>query len=102
MDELIPVVIGTVFGALIWSRTSGAIRPALLAATMLAIGAAATILSGEYAASWLYLLLDLAEAAAGLGFGVVILRWIREARIRRERSSRGLKAALILRHLRRD
>ena len=76
MDELIPVLITAVFGALIWSITGGRIRVLLLTATMVAIGVTATILSGEYAVSWLYLLPDIAEAAAGLACGVVILRWL--------------------------
>jgi len=74
MDELIPVLIAALFGALIWSSTSGRFRVLLLTATMVAIGVTATILSGEYAVSWLYLLPDIAEAAAGLACGVVILR----------------------------
>ena len=76
MDELIPVLIAAVFGALIWSSTRGRIRVLLLTATMVAIGVTATILSGEYAVSWLYLLPDIAEAAADLACGVVILRWL--------------------------
>jgi hypothetical protein len=91
MDELIPVFIAAVFGALIWSSTTGRIRVLLLTATMFAIGVTATILSGEFAVSWLYLLQDIAEAAAGLACGVVILRWLTATSLSERRRLYGAK-----------
>ncbi|MGA7317431.1 MAG: hypothetical protein WBX22_26065 [Silvibacterium sp.] len=91
MDELIPVFIAAVFGALIWSSTSGRMRVLLLTATMFAIGVTATILSGEFAVSWLYLLQDIAEAATGLACGVVILRWLTATSLSERRRLYGAK-----------
>ena len=39
-------------------------------------GSAATTFTGEIEESWLYLLQDLAEAAAGLALGFAIARWV--------------------------
>lgn len=72
MSELLPVVTCAVLGAVIWRRSRG---PSLLmhsVAAVLASGIVATALSGEYRASWIYLLVDLAEAAFGLALGYAI------------------------------
>lgn len=82
MDELIPVIVGIVLGALIWRRASGHLRGLLSVAAVLVSGLAATVLSGEYHESWLYLLLDLGEATIGLTLGFAIahrLPWSRGA-----------------------
>jgi hypothetical protein len=52
-----------------------------------AAGAAATIASGEYAESWLYLLLDFGEAAFGLAAGFVIAAKILPSRAVRDRAA---------------
>ena len=72
MDELVPVVLGLVSGAVIWVATTGRIRLALSISAVLVAGLAATVLSGEYAQSWIYLMLDLAEAAVGMAAGVLV------------------------------
>jgi hypothetical protein len=72
MEELVPVILGVVLGALIGRSTTGRTRIVLSIAAMLVSGAAATVLSGEYAESWVYLLLDFGEAALGLAVGFVI------------------------------
>ena len=72
MDEIVPVILGAVFGTVIWLSTSGRKR---LAFSMIAItfaAAAAMIASGEYLASWVYLLLDLGEATAGVAAGCFV------------------------------
>ncbi len=74
MDELVPVVLGVVLGVLIWATTTGRTRLVLSACAVLVSGLAATVLSGEYHQSWIYLLLDLAEAAIGLAGGMLIVR----------------------------
>jgi hypothetical protein len=76
MDELVPVIIGTVLGALIWRTTKGHLRGLLSVSAVLASGFAATVLSGEYHQSWLYLLLDLGEAAFGLTVGFATAHWL--------------------------
>ena len=74
MDELVPVVLGAILGALIWATTSGRMRLALSVGAVVVSGLAATVLSGEYHESWIYLLLDLAEAAIGLVVGMLFIR----------------------------
>jgi hypothetical protein len=39
-------------------------------------GATATVASGEYHESWIYLLLDFGEAALGLVIGYVVAAWL--------------------------
>jgi len=80
MDELVPVILGIVFGALIWLNTTGRTCFALSVAGVLVSGVAATVLSGEYVASWIYVLLDLGEAALGLALGFAIAHRVLRSR----------------------
>jgi len=70
MNEFVPVFIAFVFGSLIWRLFSGSARIVLCAIVVIASGSAATLLSGEYQESWLYFLLDFAEASAGLAAAI--------------------------------
>lgn len=72
MDELIPLILGAVFGGIIWLTTTGRSRFAASVAAVILSGAAATIASGEYHESWIYLLLDFGEAAFGLVIGYAV------------------------------
>jgi hypothetical protein len=72
MFEIIPIVTGLIFGVLIWRNTQGRLRLLLSVAAVAASGAMATMLSGEYAESWIFILLDFGEAAFGLAVGFVI------------------------------
>jgi len=72
MDELVPVILGAIFGAGAWLSSTGATRVMLSVLAVLIAGAVATIASGEYLESWLYLLLDFGEAAFGLAIGYVV------------------------------
>lgn len=74
MDELVPVVLGAILGALIWATTAGHTRLALSVCAVLVSGLTATVLSGEYHQSWVYLLLDLGEATIGLAGGMLLAR----------------------------
>jgi hypothetical protein len=76
MEKLVPIIIGIALGALIWRTTKGHLRGLLSVLAVLASGFAATVLSGEYHQSWLYLLLDLGEAAFGLTVGFAIAHWL--------------------------
>ena len=76
MDEIVPVILGVVLGAVIWRGTRGATRTVLSVLAVFASGIFATVLSGEYHDSWLYLLLDLGEAALGLAVGFAIAHWL--------------------------
>jgi hypothetical protein len=70
MDEIVPVIIGAVLGALIWRTTTGRMRAVLSVMAVLAAGAFATILSGEFQVSWVYFLIDFSEAGLGLVCGI--------------------------------
>lgn len=72
MDEIVPVALGAVLGAAIWLSATGWPRFLLSLLTVLVAGAFATVTSGEYHASWVYLLLDLGEAALGLALGFFV------------------------------
>jgi hypothetical protein len=72
MTELVPVIVGATFGAVIRRNTSGKTRFALSIFAAAVSGAIATLASGEYLEGWTYLLLDLGEAALGLVVGYVI------------------------------
>ena len=63
---------GIVLGVLIWRKVTGHKRTALSVVAVLVSGIAATVASGEYADSWIYVLLDLSEAALGLALGFAI------------------------------
>jgi uncharacterized membrane-anchored protein YhcB (DUF1043 family) len=80
MDELVPIILGIILGALIWRSTTGRTRIALSIGAVLVSGAAATVLSGEYLESWIYLLLDFGEAAIGLAIGMLIARRVQSGR----------------------
>jgi hypothetical protein len=72
MDELVPVILGAVLGAVIWLTTNGKTRFVLSLLAVMVSGIVATVASGEYHESWVYLLLDFGEAALGLVVGYVI------------------------------
>jgi hypothetical protein len=72
MDEIVPVLFCALLGVIIWRGTRGLTRSVLSVLAVIASGAFATVLSGEYVESWLYLLLDLGEATLGLAIGFVV------------------------------
>jgi hypothetical protein len=72
MDELVPVLLAFVLGTAIWRHASARIRPMLVCLVVAISGLGPTVLSGEFRESWLYLLLDIGEAASGLILGFVI------------------------------
>jgi hypothetical protein len=72
MDELLSVIICSLFGAVIWRQTQGGIERSGCRAG----GFTATVLSGEYRKSWIYVILDLGEAAFGLALGFALARCV--------------------------
>jgi hypothetical protein len=72
MDELVPVIMGIVAGAAIWLIDRGPSRLLQYCAAIVVIAAIATVTSGEYEQSWLYLVPDLAEAAASVAGGAFL------------------------------
>ena len=74
MEEIIPVAFGCILGFAVWHGTHGWLRSLLLLVAVFAAAFAATVLSGEYQSSWLYLLLDVSLAAMGIVVGIVLTR----------------------------
>ena len=72
MEEIVPCILGAVLGAMIWLNARGIARFALSILAVIVLAAVATIGTGEYLESWVYLLLDLGEAAFGLAIGYVV------------------------------
>lgn len=89
MDELVPVILGAIFGAVIWLSTGGLLRVVLSGVAVVVAGAIATIASGEYLESWIYLLLDFGEAAFGLVVGYVVAARLLTPRIAARAARRG-------------
>ena len=87
MDELFPVILAVILGMLIGRVTAARPRTILSVAAVLVSGAAATVLSGEFAESWIYLLLDLGEAALGVAIGFALAHVLQRARILGRKSS---------------
>jgi len=89
VDEIIPVILGAVLGAAIWRSTTGWVRLVLSVLAVLVSGAFATVMSGEYHTSWVYLLLDLGEAALGLAAGFFVAYRLLPARRAEQRPAAG-------------
>ena len=81
MDEWIPILVGCCVGSLVFLVCRGLVRVLAGAAGIALAGLVAVMVSGEYHISWGYLLVDLAEAAAGCGAGVVAVQSLRRAQI---------------------
>jgi hypothetical protein len=74
MNELVPVVLGAMFGAVAWLRSAGARRVAFSVLAVLIAGVASTIASGEYLRSSAYFLLDIGAASVGVAIGCTVVR----------------------------
>lgn len=80
MDEIVPVILGSVLGALVWCTSVGRMRSVLAILAVFAAGAFATILSGEVQLSWVYFLIDFSEAGLGLAIGIALVHFFRRSR----------------------
>ncbi|HZU91922.1 MAG TPA: hypothetical protein VE993_21900 [Stellaceae bacterium] len=88
MDEIVPVVLAFALGLVVWRHTNGSIRLILSCCAVALSGLAATVLSGEFHESWVFLLLDLGEAAFGLALGCAAAhRLLRPGAVRGRRSA---------------
>jgi len=80
MDEFVPVILGVFLGgALIWYIKTGWVRAVLSGCAVIVAGLTATVFSGEYRESWIYLLLDLGDAALGLAAGFAVAQGIQRS-----------------------
>ena len=78
MDELFPIVSGVVLGIVV-AGVRPSLRPWVGIALSIALGLAATALSGELAIGWEYLLVDipLVAVSAGLSFTLARMAFLR-------------------------
>jgi hypothetical protein len=72
MEEMVPFILGLLFGAVIWHKTSGRAHIAASVIAVIAAALTATLVSGEFKESWLFLLLDAGLAAFGLAIGFLL------------------------------
>jgi len=78
MEEVFPVGSGVVLGLVVAYLVSGRLRGWILAVGSVLVGATASWVSGELAASWLYLAVDIGQVLVAAA-----LTWILAARWRR-------------------
>ena len=78
MDELFPVVSGVVLGAIV-AGIRRSLRLWVGIPLSIALGVAATVLSGEFEVGWEYLLIDipLVVVSAGLSFTLARMAFLR-------------------------
>lgn len=75
MQELIAPVLGFVGGALLFRQAYSVLHLAILAAAVaLAAAGVATVVTGEYMVSWLYIISDLGGAAGGVIVALPVVR----------------------------
>ena len=78
MEEIFPVGSGVILGLVIGWLVPGRLRGWVLAIGSVVIGAAASWVSGELAASWLYPLVDIGQVLlAGALSWILVVRWNR-------------------------
>ena len=88
MFEMVPAALAFVLGIPIVRYTNGSIRLILSCCAVAIAGLTAATLSGEFHQSWIFLLLDLGEAAFGLAIGFLAAhRLLRPGTKRRRRTA---------------
>jgi hypothetical protein len=74
MQELVPILGGAAFGAIVGSLRSRSVTPALVVAVCVVMGATASTVSGEIADSPLFLLWDTAQCMLAFVASRVVVR----------------------------
>ena len=88
MEEVFPVGSGVVLGLVIAYLVRGRFRLWTLGGGSVLLGAAASWITGELAASWGYLLIDIGQVlAAGAMTWILAARWRRHATAAHRRSA---------------
>ena len=86
MHELLPILGGFLLGFLA-SRLKPALALPLAATGTIAIGFAATIVSGEFRVTWDFLAVDIPGTALAVASGYVTARWLQGTSRRHSRTS---------------
>ena len=80
MEEVFPVGSGVVLGLVVAYLVSGRLRGWILAVGSVLVGATASWVSGELAASWLYLAVDIGQVLVAAALTrILVARWRRFA-----------------------
>ena len=78
MEEVFPVTAGVVLGLVIAYLVPGRLRGWVLGVFGVLVGFTASLISGELAVSWLYVLVDVAQVlVAGTMTWLLVARWPR-------------------------
>jgi len=78
MDEVGPVLAGIVIGLATHAVRPIWLKAVLIGALGIALGAAASWVSGELAVSWVYILIDTGQViAASIMTGILVRVWLR-------------------------
>jgi len=80
MQELIPLFLGLSLGVGLGTLRPG-IRLPVGAALSVAAGVLATVVTGEFEATWAYLLIDIPLVAGAAALGLMAARHMRQARV---------------------
>lgn len=76
MSEFVPFLSAFALGTAIGCTSRGLVRTGLTICAVIASGLVATLLSGEYHASWWFLLPDLTESAVGVAAAAATSRFL--------------------------
>jgi hypothetical protein len=78
MEEIVAPTIAFLASLWLWSSRFGTRPLALVLGAAIAVGAGllATVLTGEYPASWVYLLADIGGGAAGVAAAMLAIRFV--------------------------
>ncbi len=80
MDEVFPVLAGVVVGLATHAVRPLRLKVLLIGSLGLALGAAASWLSGELAVSWVYIFIDAGQVVgAGIMTGILVRVWLRRS-----------------------
>lgn len=80
MQELIPLFLGLILGVGLGTLRPG-IRLPVGAALSVAAGVLATVVTGEFEATWAYLLIDIPLVAGAAALGLMAARQMQQARV---------------------
>lgn len=91
MKEWVPLILGAAFGVVIWRKMSEHARVDAGVAAVMASAIIATLVSGEFRESWVFLLLDAGLAALGLAAGFLLMHAYPRLAGKPGRSTRGTR-----------
>jgi hypothetical protein len=80
MNEVVPVALGVVIGAMVGLLTAR-YKPWLWVTVSIIIGCLATVLTGEWRISWAFLLIDIPLIGLFSALGFLVVRQLRQRKL---------------------